>query len=279
MDQQSFHVGAGDIITSVNGQAIPEAGGIARLLDINAGRQVVVGLADGKTGGERFIEVTPIGWRDELILSSRHLSDRRRAMVSSLSRQCIAYQYLDAMNNDNYLSLLGTLSSQRGLAKAALIDVRSNTGGNLSRELITLLSAKPAFSYGVDGRTHGFGPDNVWLWPSAVLVDSFSYSDGSIFPQAYQDQRIGKLVGDVLLNTGTSVTTVDSKVLPGLQYRFPVLPYRHVDGRKYENEVITPDIVVPFDPNRFSMEEDPQIEAAVASLMQQIGADSDCRGE
>jgi tricorn protease len=279
MDQQSFHVGAGDIITSVNGQAIPEAGGIARLLDINAGRQVVVGLADGQTGGERFIEVTPIGWRDELILSSRHLSDRRRAMVSSLSRQCIAYQYLDAMNNDNYLSLLGTLSSQRGLAKAALIDVRSNTGGNLSRELITLLSAKPAFSYGVDGRTHGFGPDNVWLWPSAVLVDSFSYSDGSIFPQAYQDQRIGKLVGDVLLNTGTSVTTVDSKVLPGLQYRFPVLPYRHVDGRKYENEVITPDIVVPFDPNRFSMEEDPQIEAAVASLMQQIGADSDCRGE
>lgn len=90
------------------------------------------------------------------------------------------------------------------------------------------------------------GPDNVWLWPSAVLVDSFSYSDGSIFPQAYQDQKIGKLIGDVLLNTGTSVIAVNSKVLPGLQYNFPVMPYRHVDGRKYENEVITPDIVVPL---------------------------------
>lgn len=279
MDQQSFHVGAGDIITSINGQPVPEAGGIARLLDVNAGRQIVVGIADGKAGKERFIEVSPIGWRDELILSSKHLRDTRRNMVSQLSRQCIAYQYLDAMDNDNYLSLLGTLSSQRGLAKAALIDVRSNIGGNLSRELITLLSGKPAFSYGVDGRARDFGPDNVWLWPSAVLVDSFSYSDGSIFPQAYQDQKIGKLIGDVILNTGTSVTSVDSKILPGLRYKFPVLPYRHVDGRKYENGIITPDIIVPFDPNRFSMDSDPQLEAAVASLMQQIGANSDCRDE
>ncbi|MGU3575312.1 S41 family peptidase [Brucellaceae bacterium C25G] len=277
MDQQSFGVSVGDIITSINGQVIPEAGGIARLLDVNAGRQVVVSVANGKTGVERFIEVTPIGWRDEMILSRRNLTDKRRAMVSQLSRGCIAYQHLDAMDNNNYLSLLGTLSSQRGLAKAALIDVRSNNGGNLTRELITLLNNNPAFRYGVEGRSHEYGPDNVWLWPSAVLVDSFSYSDGSIFPQAYQDQKIGKLIGDIVLNTGTSVTTVDSKVLPGLQYSFPVLPYRHVDGRKYENEVITPDIVVPFDPNRFSMDADPQIAEAVASLMQQIGADSDCR--
>lgn len=279
MDQLKFHISAGDIITSINGQPVPEAGGIDRLLDINAGRQVVVGLADKSNAGERLIEVMPIHWRDELILASKHLSDTRRAMVSNLSRQCIAYQYLDAMDNGNYLSLLGTLLSQRGLAKASLIDVRSNTGGNLTRELITLLSGTPAFSYGVDGRPREYGPDNVWLWPSAVLVDSFSYSDGSIFPQAYQDQKIGKLIGDVLLNTGTSVTTVDSKVVAGLQYRFPVLPYRHVDGRKYENGVITPDIVVEFDPNRFSMTADPQLEAAVASLMQQIGADSDCRDE
>lgn len=279
MDQQNLHVGAGDIITSINGQAIPEAGGIARLLDINAGRQVVVGLADGTTDKERFIEVKPIGWFDELILASKNLSDKRSAMVSELSRQCVVYQPLYSMDNDNYVSLIGNLTSQRGLAKAALIDVRSNNGGNLSRELITFLNGKPAFSYGVDGRAWDLGPDNVWLWPSAVLVDSFSYSDGSIFPQAYQDQRIGKLIGDVLLNTGTSVIAVNSKVLPGLQYNFPVMPYRHVDGRKYENEVITPDIVVPFDPNTYGIHKDPQLEAAVASLMQQIGADSDCRIE
>lgn len=152
MDQQNLHVGAGDIITSINGQAIPEAGGIARLLDINAGRQVVVGLADGTTDKERFIEVKPIGWFDELILASKNLSDKRSAMVSELSRQCVVYQPLYSMDNDNYLSLIGNLTSQRGLAKAALIDVRSNNGGNLSRELITFLNGKPAFSYGVDGR-------------------------------------------------------------------------------------------------------------------------------
>lgn len=277
LDRQKLNIGAGDIITSINGQLVPEAGGIDRLLDINAGRQVVIGVADNSDNGERLIEVTPIHWRDELILASKNLSDNRRAMVSKLSRQCIVYQSLDAMDNDNYLSLLGALLSQRGLAKAALIDVRSNTGGNLTRELITLLSGTPAFSYGVDDRPREDGPDNVWLWPSAVLVDSFSYSDGSIFPQAYQDRKLGKVIGDVLLNTGTAVTTVNSKIVPGLQYRFPVLPYRHADGRKYENGIITPDIVVEFDPNRYSMASDPQLEAAVASLMQDIDPDSDCR--
>ncbi len=42
-----------------------------------------------------------------------------------------------------------------------------------------------------DDRPREDHPDNDWLWPSAVLVDSFSYSDGSIFPQAYQDRKLG----------------------------------------------------------------------------------------
>jgi len=35
-----------------------------------------------------------------------------------------------------------------------------------------------------------------------------------------------------------------------------------------------PDIVVPFDPNNFSIDKDPQLEATVTSLMKQIGSDS-----
>lgn len=281
LDRQKFNLQPGAIITSINGQKVPAAGGLDRLLDANGGRKLVVGIADGRPGtkatAERQIEVTPIGWKAELDLSQQRLIEARRAEVARLSRQCIAYQHLGAMDNDNYLGLLGTLSGARDLARAALIDVRSNTGGNLTTHLISLLNGRPAFRFGMDARPQLTGPQQDWLWPSAVLVDSFSYSDGSIFPQAYQEQKIGRLVGDVLLNTGTGVHYVNSHIMPGLEYGIPVLPFRHLDGRKYENEVITPDIVVARDPNLLAVDSDPQLEAAVASLMHEIGPDSDCR--
>src|SRR5690606_29048875 len=107
-------------------------------------------------------------------------------------------------------------------------------------------------------------PSNRWLWPSAVLVDSFGYSDGSGFPQAFQDLGLGPLVGDTVLNTGTAVNYVDSKLVPGLTYGIPVLPFHRLDGSRYENSVIEPDIAVPHDPNNVGIGVDPQPEAGVA---------------
>src|SRR5690606_40008881 len=56
-----------------------------------------------------------------------------------------------SMDTASYLDLLGNLTAQRGIAKAALIDVRSNGGGNLTRELITLLSGKAYSTLGLEG--------------------------------------------------------------------------------------------------------------------------------
>ena len=80
-----------------------------------------------------------------------------------------------------------------------------------------------------------------------------------------------------MLNTGTAVNYVQSKVVPNLNYGIPVLPSRRLDGTYYENAVVNPDILVPFDPNKAGIGVDPQLEAAVAALMQQIGQDADCR--
>jgi tricorn protease len=80
-----------------------------------------------------------------------------------------------------------------------------------------------------------------------------------------------------VLNTGTYVASINSKLVPGFNYNIPVLPSRRLDGSYYENHVIEPDIAVPFDPNAVGIGVDPQLEAAVEALMAQIGKDSDCR--
>lgn len=277
LDRAGLGVGAGDIITSINGRPVPEAGGLERLLDVNLGKRALIGITDHGQNEERFIYVDPISYNSQLRLARDRLLDTRADLVDRLSNACVAYQYVAAMDNPSYLKVLGTLSSSRNLAKAALIDVRSNSGGNLTRELTTLLSGT---AYARVGRTGGptmTEPNNRWVWPSAVLVDSFGYSDAAIFPQAYQDAGIGILVGDTVLNTGTYVAQNVSKLVPGFAYAIPVLPSRRLDGSYYENHVIEPDIAVPFDPNTVGINTDPQLEAAVAALMEQIGADTDCR--
>lgn len=277
LDRRAFDIEPGDIISSINGADVPEAGGIDRLLSLNVGRPALVGVTDSETGEERFYTVKPIDQRDEAALAKARLINARREMVARLSNSCIAYQYVPDMDNDAYLDLLGTLSAQRGIARAALVDVRSNGGGNLTRELITLLTGE---AYSTNGWAQGpldVEPNNRWVWPSAVVVDSFGYSDGSMFPQAYQDNAIGPIVGDVVLNTGTSVDYIKSAVVPGLVYGLPVLPHRRMDGTLYENNIIEPEIHVPFNPNDVGLNTDPQLEAAIAALMEEIGAGADCR--
>ncbi|WEJ33198.1 S41 family peptidase [Devosia sp. SD17-2] len=277
LDRQGIDIAPGDIISSINGRAVPDAGGLDRLLDLNVGRPALVGVTDAETAEERFYSVKPIGQSEETILARARLIDARREMVARLSNQCVAYQHVPAMDNPSYLELLANLNSRRGIARAALIDVRTNTGGNLTRELITLLSGVSYSTLGADGGPQDVEPNNRWVWPSAVVVDSFGYSDGSVFPQAYQDSKIGPLVGDVVLNTGTALSTTRSSLVPGLSHALPVLPNRRMDGTYYENNIIQPDIHVPFNPNNVGLNTDPQLEAAVAALMEQIGADSDCR--
>lgn len=277
LDRRSVDIQPGDIITAINGRPVPEAGGLDRLLDLNVGRPAQVVVTDATTREERSYSVRPISLGDEAVLAKARLLDARRELVERLSNGCIAYQYIPAMDNEAYLNLLGNLTAARGVAKAALVDVRSNIGGNLTRELITLLSGEAYGGMGVAGGPMESEPNNRWIWPSAVVADSFSYSDGSVFPQAYQDTGIGPLVGDIMLNTGTAVDYVESAIVLGLVYGIPVLPYRRADGRYYENNVITPDLPVPFDPNKVGLNTDPQLEAAIDALMEQIGADTDCR--
>ena len=277
LDRQNLGINAGDVILSINGQPIPEAGGLDKLLDLNAGHQVSVGVLDNGEGEERQVDVTPIGQGDEQRLAKTRLIEARSEMAQRLSNSCVAYHHVPKMYNEQYLDLLATLSTARGVAKAALIDVRSNTGGNLTRELITLLTGKAYATMGRDDGAKLIEPNNRWVWPSAVLVDSFGYSDGSVFPQVYRDNAVGKLVGDTVLNTGTAVNYVQSQIVPGLTYGIPVLPSRRIDGSYYENYVIEPEISVPFDPNHVGINTDPQLEAAIAALMAEIGDESDCR--
>lgn len=277
LDRDDLGVNPGDIILSVDGRPIPDAGGIDRALDGLADRPVKIGVVAEGQNDERLLTVRPINLREESALDKQRWIDTRREHVTQRSRGCIVYAYLSDMDNDNYITARGRLLSARDTAQAALVDIRANHGGNLHRQLLTLLGGEAFSLVGRNEERLAAEPFDRWIGPSAVVVDSYAYSDGSIFPQAYQDLGIGPLIGDRLRNTGTGISHTLSQLVKGLDYSIPVMPYRHLDGRYYENTEIVPDIPVAYDPNAAQRGEDPKLDAAIDTLMETIGAQSDCR--
>jgi len=114
-------------------------------------------------------------------------------------------------------------------------------------------------------------PSSRWTKPSAILANSWSYSDGSLFPHYYQHAKLGPFVGEPVPGTGTSVWWVH--LLPGgrLQYGIPEIGRKSADGRYYENTEDNPDVLVRRSPDAIEEGRDEQLEAAVEHLLGQLG--------
>lgn len=276
LDRGGVDITPGDRIVSIDKVPVTNENDIDRLMRA-AGSSVALGVLKPGQNKPQVFTVTPISLTEERALNYQRWVDERRALVTELSKGCVAYAHMPEMDGASYSQAYGRLLSARRAAKAALLDIRSNRGGNEHRQVLDLLSGRPFAKVGREDRHWDTEPLDRWLGPSAMLVDSFAYSDGSITPQAFQDAGFGPLVGDRLLNTGTGVDYIQSDLMPSLVYGIPVQPFRRLDGRYYENSEIVPDVAVPFDPNLTSEGRDPQLEAAVRTLMGKIGADGDCR--
>ncbi|MGB3027224.1 S41 family peptidase [Paradevosia shaoguanensis] len=274
LSRPSFDLEAGDSIVAVNGVGVAGINDLDRLLNGMVNKPIALTVSRVGEEGEDTLTVRPFDVRQEIMLNHSNWVDSRRELTSQLSNGCLAYQYLPEMNNDAYVSAYGRLLSENSSSKAALVDVRSNRGGNLHRQMLTFLSGEAYGQVGFEGRPWEVEPLDRWNKPSTVLIDTFSYSDGSVFPQAYQDMKMGSLVGDKLLGTGTGVNYIESPLMPGLEYGVPVQPFRKMDGSYYENREITPEVWVPFDPNMAAQGRDYQLEMAVETLMKQLGPDA-----
>lgn len=261
----------GAIILSVNGDAIREDMDIHILLNKAAGQPVRLSIQPAAGGAPQDEIVTPEPFVDGLLKAHDRWVAQRVELTSQLSKDRIGYIYVGLMDTKNYQSFRHNLRGRCGDKEALIVDVRFNGGGNLAERLISDLSAKPAGKvYDRDGNVLAEEPDTRWTKPSAIIANSWSYSDGSMFPHYYKDAKIGPFVGDPVPGTGTSVWWV--KLLPGerLTYGIPEVGRKSPDGRYFENNEDMPDVLVRRQPQAIIEGRDEQLEAAVATLLKQL---------
>jgi tricorn protease len=257
----------GDILQQIDGEDIPAEGGVGKALRGRADQLMAITIEH--PDGSRFTEKrVPVNLSRETTLARARWIRRKRDEVVSKSCGHLGYVYVEGMNARSYREVFSEIFGRFGNADGLVVDVRYNGGGRLTNQLLTLLSGKPYLTYAPPrGAPEQQEPRGRWTKPSAVVMNAASYSDASMFPHAYQDFKLGPLVGDPVAGTGTSVWWAESNLIPGLSYGIPQVPIRDRDGKLYENAEIFPDIAVPSNPTAWEKGEDPQLDAAIAALM------------
>lgn len=263
----------GAIILAVNGEPIREDMDIHTLLNKTAGQPVSLSIQPAKGGAPVDEIVTPEPFVNGLVKAHDRWVAQRAQLTEELSKGRLCYIYLGLMDTKNYQSFIHNLYGRCADKEAVIVDVRFNGGGNLSERLIADLSAKSAGkSYDREGNVLAIVPDSRWTKPSAILANSWSYSDGSLFPHYYKHAKLGPFVGEPVPGTGTSVWWI--KLLPGgrLQYGIPEIGRKSADGRFYENTEDNPDVLVRRSPDAIEEGRDEQLEVAVSTLLKQLDA-------
>ncbi|GFS11370.1 tricorn protease homolog, partial [Elysia marginata] len=238
----------GDIIVALNGQMIDEVGGVDRALKQKFGQVMVVRFYS-PTRQEHWSErIQTISPQQEAQLLRHRWVAKKRKRVEQLSNGQLGYVYVPQMDEQAFRNLTAEAIGRYRFAKGLIIDIRFNKGGNLHDSILAFASGK---KYAAVVPPHGgatsFEPRSRWWTKSAVIGNASSYSDGSVFPQAYSELELGPVVGDPIPGTGTAVWWFKSKVLPGLVYGFPQLPFRKLDGTYYENLQLEPDVLISND--------------------------------
>lgn len=268
LDTAASQVKAGMVIESIDGTAIAAGAEFDSLLNLKAGKQVVLGMLDPATGKRFEQTLKAINRQAENELLYKRWVRQERALVDKLSGGRLGYVHVRGMDDGSYRQTFSDALGRASGKQALIVDTRFNGGGNLHDELATLLSGKKYLEFMPRGQSLGWEPVGKWTQPSAVLISESNYSDAHLFPWTYKHLGIGKLIGMPVAGTGTAVwweTMQDGATTFGI----PQVGFRAKNGEFMERALITPDLVVPNDKARLDAGEDQQLEAAVKSLLGQ----------
>lgn len=269
-DRKNSPLVPGATILAVNDETITPDIDIDRLLNRTVGKEVRLTVAPSDSSDPVDTVVTPISTAREIALAYQRWVAKRRQIVTDLSDGRLGYIHLLAMKTEPYRTAYGDLFGLHPDAEAVVVDIRNNGGGNLHDELIVMLTGRTdAFNRARDGHIVTRIPIGRWTKPSILLQNAGSYSDGSVFPMLYKKKSVGKIVGDRTPGTGTAVSEVP-QLEAGLRYRVPEMGFQLTDGTWFENTEIEPDVLVHNDPNIIGKGRDPQLEAAVKTLLEQL---------
>lgn len=263
-------VSPGEYLLAVNGVPTDPEQPVFAALENTAGRIVTLTVSGNKELGDdddRDVVVKPMS--SDYNLRFRAWIEDNRRYVEEKTDGRVGYVYVTNTGvpgqNDLIRHLYGQLNKD-----ALIIDERWNGGGQIPTRFIELLN-RPVTNYWAkrDGRDMTWPPD-AHQGPKCMLINGMSGSGGDMFPALFKQNAIGKLIGRRTWG-GLVGISGNPGLIDGAGVTAPTFAYYEKDGTwGIEGHGVDPDLEVIDDPALMTDGGDPQLDAAIEHMLQEL---------
>ncbi|MBI1766231.1 MAG: PD40 domain-containing protein [Acidobacteria bacterium] len=269
LTQPGINVKAGEYLLAVNGRDVRGTDNVYSFFESKAGKQVVIKVGPNPDGtGAREVTVVPTG--NELGLRNLDWIESNRRKVSELSGGKLAYVHLPDTANGGYINFTRYFFAQTD-KQGAVIDERFNNGGYLADYVVETLARKKLSNvFFREGGQDLSSPSGAIYGPKVMIVNEMAGSGGDAMPWYFRKLNVGQLVGKKTWG-GLVASFPMPQLMDGGVVRAPDGAIYGLNGAwEVENVGVSPDVEVEFDPALWRQGRDPQLEKAVALLLDEL---------
>ncbi|HEY9181428.1 MAG TPA: S41 family peptidase, partial [Candidatus Baltobacteraceae bacterium] len=263
----SGRIHAGENLLAVNGTRIATQTNLDELLDNTIGKRVV--LTIGANGTSREVPVQPVNYATAMELRYRTWVQANRAYVLRASGGRLGYIHMPDMSAEALANLYTDLNVTDYDKDGVVVDIRSNEGGFVNAYAIDVFARRPYLRMyprnmpEVSARTE-LG-QRALEKPTVLMVNEETLSDGEDFTQGYRALHLGKVVG--VPTAGWIIYTSAIRLVDGSAFRLPFERVTTLDGQNMERHPRPVDV---YATRPVGSPEDPQLEAAVRTLLEEL---------
>jgi Tol biopolymer transport system component/C-terminal processing protease CtpA/Prc len=267
----------GDYLVAVDGTPLTPSANLDHLLQRTVGRKVVLRLASTPGGSEtREVAVRPIDEDAYEHLRYRAWVETNEAYVHRVSQGRLGYVHVPEMSYEAYQQFLVNLDVETHSKEGVVLDIRYNSGGHIATFILDVLTRQGFIVSGFRGRlstdAYHFSGNRSLNKPTVLVTNESSASNAEMFTEIYRRLGLGKVVGKP--TAGAVIWTTERTLLNRISFRLPRYSVSTPEGEDLEGTGRDVDVEVDQAPGEWSHGRDHQLEAAVAVLLESLGAQS-----
>ncbi|HXW07383.1 MAG TPA: PDZ domain-containing protein [Vicinamibacterales bacterium] len=268
LTQPGVNVEEGEYLLSVNGRDVRATDSVYSFFEATAGKSVLLRVGPNPDGsGSREVTVIPVP--NESRLRNLAWIEGNRRKVDDATNGRVAYVYMPDTAFGGYTNFTRYFYAQVG-KEAVIIDERFNGGGALATDIIEHLKRTMMSLVATRDGEDEVQPQGAIFGPKVMIINEFAGSGGDAMPNYFRRAGVGRLIGK--RTWGGLVGRAGAP--PLMDGGFVSAPSSAVWGPEgqwdAENVGIAPDIEVEHDPALVRQGKDPQLERAIAEVMEEL---------
>ena len=195
--------------------------------------------------------------------------DVNQDRVDKASNNKIAYAYMKNMGVPELEKFIIDMTQELNSKDALILDLRYNTGGNVHDEVLKFLQQRSYLQWkyreGALVKQGNFTPSDK---PIVLLINEQSLSDAEMTAAGFKALKLGKVIGNETYRW--IIFTSSASLVDGSSVRMPSWGCYTLDGKDLEFTGVQPDITVLNSFEDKMNGRDPQLDKAIAEVMQMI---------